>query len=308
MQATEFFLGASDGAQIFVRRWLPERPPRAAVQIIHGLAEHGARYAGLAAALTDAGFAAFAPDLRGHGRTAQGGELGFFAEHDGWGRCVRDVLEVNRAIAGELPGVPIGLFGHSMGSFLAQQFIFEHGNYLFAAVLSGSNGRPPAIAALGRLIARFERVRRGPRGKSALLQQMWFGEFNKAFAPARTAFDWLSRDAAEVDAYVGDPLCGFEFTVQLAIDLLDSLGPLLAPSNVARIPKRLPILVISGSKDPVGVNLQNLVETYRAAGLNVTARLYEGARHEMLHEINRAEVMRDITAWLDSNLALRTRG
>lgn len=308
MQATEFFLPASDGTQIFVRRWLPERPPRAAILAIHGLAEHSARYAGLAAALTDSGFAVFAADLRGHGRTARGGELGFFAAREGWRSCVDDVLAVERAVSIELPGVPIGLFAHSMGSFLGQQIIAEHANGLFAVVLSASNGRPPPIAALARLIARVERLRLGPRGKSPLLQQLMLGGFNKGFAPTRTPFDWLSRDPSEVDAYIADPLCGFDFTVQLAIDLLDALGPLLAPSNVARIPKRLPILVLSGTQDPVGSQLQSLIDTYRAAGLNVTTRLYEGGRHEMLHETNRAQVMSDIATWLNSNLALRASG
>ena len=308
MGATEFFLTSSDGAQIFVRRWMPERPPRAAIQIVHGLVEHSARYAGLAAELTAAGFAVFAADLRGHGRTARDGELGFFAPRDGWQKCMTDVLALQHAISAELPGVPVGLFAHSMGSFLGQQFIYEHGNSLFAVVLSASNGRPPPIAALGRLIARVELLRLGPRGKSPLLQQLMLGEFNKRFSPTRTPFDWLSRDASEVDAYIADPLCGFEFTVQLAIDLLDALGPLLVPSNVARIPKRLPILVMSGAQDPVGSRLQNLIDTYRTAGLKVTTHLYEGGRHEMLHETNRAEVIRDIATWLDSNLALRTSG
>jgi len=308
MQASEFFLTASDGARIFVRGWLPQQAPRAAIQVVHGLAEHSARYRELAGALTAAGFAVFAFDLRGHGPTARDADLGFFAAHGGWQSCVSDVWEVNRAIASELPDVPIGLFAHSMGSFLAQQFIAEHGDTVFGVVLSASNGRPPAIAALGRLIARMERLRLGPRGKSPLLQRLLFGEFNKRFAPARTPFDWLSRDSAEVDAYVADPLCGFEFTVQLAVDLLDALGPLLSPSNVARIPRRLPILVLSGTQDPVGSNLQNLIETYRAAGLKLTTRLYEGARHETLHETNRSEVMSDIAAWFGSNLALRASG
>jgi len=308
MQATEFFLTASDGVRIFVRRWLPEQSPRAAIQLVHGLAEHSARYAGLATALTAKGYAVYAHDLRGHGRTAPEAELGYFAARDGWQTCISDVLGLNRAIAVELPGAPIGLLGHSMGSFLAQQFIAEHGNSLFAVVLSASNGRPPPIAALGRLIARVELLRLGPRGKSPLLQQLMFGEFNKRFKPARTAFDWLSRDASEVDRYIADPLCGFEFTVRLAVDLLDALGPLLSPSNIARIPKRLPILVLSGAQDPVGSNLQNLIETYRAAALNVTTRLYEGGRHEMLHETNRAEVASDIAAWFDATLAFRASG
>ena len=146
------------------------------------------------------------------------------------------------------------------------------------------------------------RRRLGPRGKGKLLKVMMFGAFNQPFKPARTAFDWLSRDPAEVDAYVADPLCGFDFSTQLVIDLLGGLAPLLAPSELARIPKRLPIYVMSGARDPVGADLQSLLDAYRAAGLAVTARVYPDARHELLNETNRDEVAADLVAWLDGVL------
>ena len=224
MRAEPFRLQAEDGAQIHVYRWLPDGSPRAAVQIAHGLAEHAGRYARLAEALTGAGYAVYANDHRGHGQTAARDDLGFFAERDGWAKCLADLWALNRRIASDMPGAKIVFLGHSMGSFMAQRFIAEHGEALAGAVLSGSNGPPPSIAAIGRLIARIERLRLGPRGKSPLLAQMFFGAFNKKFAPNRTDFDWLSRDPAEVDKYVADPLCGFPFTTQLGIHLLDALG------------------------------------------------------------------------------------
>ncbi len=218
------------------RRWLPEAGARAIVEIAHGLAEHSARYARLAAALTSAGYGVYAMDLRGHGPAAAKGDLGHFADADGWAKCVGDLWTLNRQIAAEQPGVPIVFLGHSMGSFLGRQFVAEHSDALAGAAYSGSNGKPPPIASLGRLIAHFERLRLGKRGKSALLNQMMFGDFNKPFGPARTEFDWLSRDPAEVDAYVADPLCGFPFTTQLAVDLLDALpyfsGPARLPAFV----------------------------------------------------------------------------
>ena len=190
-----------------------------------------------------------------------------------------------------------------MGSFMAQDFVARAGDGKSALVLSGSNGAPPAIAGLGRWIARFERMRLGPTGKSALLKKLMFGDFNKPFAPARTQFDWLSRDGAEVDAYVADPLCGFDFSTQLAIDLLDALRGLLAPERLARIPKGLPILILSGTRDPVGANLQGLIDAYRNAGLNVASKLYAEGRHEMLNETNREEVMSDLVAFLNGAMA-----
>jgi alpha-beta hydrolase superfamily lysophospholipase len=302
MAGSEFFFEADGGARLFVRSWLPEERPRAIVQIAHGLAEHSWRYRDFAATLNGAGIGVYANDHRGHGRTAQRGELGFLAVKGGWRLCLDDLWALNRHIASEHPGAPIIFFGHSMGSFMAQSFIADHGASLAGAVLSGSNGRPPAIAALGRLIARFERLRLGRRGKSALLKSMMFGEFNKPFKPSRTDFDWLSRDPAAVDAYVADPLCGFDFSTQLAVDLLDALPPLLAPARLARIPKSLPILIVSGARDPVGANIQSLIEAYRNVGLKPKVRLYPDARHELLSETNRESVKADVRDWIESVL------
>ena len=302
MTASEFGLQTSDGQRLFVRSWLPDSPPRGIVQIAHGLVEHSARYGRFATALNRSGFGVYANDHRGHGHTAAAEDLGFLAASDGWRLCLDDLWMLNRQIAATHSGLPIVLIGHSMGSILARGFAAEHGAALAALVLSGANGRPPATAALGPPIARFERWRLGPRGKSKLLKAMMFGAFNQPFKPTRTEFDWLSRDPAEVDAYVADPLCGFDFSTQLVIDLLGGLTPLLAPSELARIPKRLPIYVMSGARDPVGANLQSLLDAYRAAGLAVTARIYPDARHELLNETNRDEVAADLVAWLDGVL------
>jgi len=304
MQTSTRTLNTADGAALFVYRWLPDTPAKAAVQIAHGLAEHAGRYARLAEALTGAGYAVYAADHRGHGRTAPtAADLGFFAEGEGWRRCLDDLWQLNRQIAAEHPGLPVVLVGHSMGSFMAQHFISEHGEALAGVVLSGTDGKPGALASAGRLIARLERLRLGPRGRSALIHALAFGVFNKAFAPTRTPADWLSRDPAEVDKYVADPLCGFVATTQNWIDLLDALPEIAKPDRQALIPKQLPIHIISGSADPVSdgtKRLQQLLAAYRAAGLErVTHRFYEGARHELFNETNRDEVTRDLLAWLD---------
>jgi alpha-beta hydrolase superfamily lysophospholipase len=302
MQSSSFTLEASGGISLFVYRWLPEVPPRAVVQIVHGWAEHAGRYARMAEALCRQGYAVYADDHRGHGRTAPTpAELGYFADNDGWNRVLDDLWRVNQKIRADHPQAPIVILGHSLGSFLVQQFISEHGDSLVAAVLSGSNGKPPAIARLGKPVALLERLRRGQHGKSPLLQSLFFGAFNKSFEPARTPFDWLSRDTAEVDKYVADPLCGFDSQVQLFIDILDGLSEIAKPALQARIPKTLPIYIFRGSKDPVGENIEQLRAAYRAAGLrDVTYKLYPDARHETLNEINRDEVTNDLIAWLNA--------
>jgi alpha-beta hydrolase superfamily lysophospholipase len=302
MQASSFWLDTTDGARLFVYRWLPEGPPKAVVQIVHGWAEHAARYARLADALCREGYGVYAEDHRGHGRTARTpAELGYFADRDGWNRVVGDLWQLHQRIRSDHPQMPVVILGHSLGAFLAQQFISEHGESIVAAVLSGTNGKPPAVARVGKLIALCERLRLGRHGKSRLLQSMFFGAFNKPFEPARTAFDWLSRDTAEVDKYVADPLCGFDSQVQLFLDILDGVSEISKPARQAQIPKSLPIYIFRGSRDPVGGNIRQLLTAFSAAGLlAVTYKEYPDARHETLNEINRDEVTKDLIAWLNA--------
>jgi len=300
MPATEFELQTEDGERLPARRWLPQDRPRAVVQIAHGLSEHSARYGRLAEALNRAGYAVYANDHRGHGPRAVPRDRGHFGDRGGWGKVVGDLWQMNRRIATEQPGVPIFLLGHSLGSFLAQDVVAEHSDALAGTIWSGSNGKPPAIAGAGRLIARFERLRLGRRGFSPVIHALWFGAFNKPFEPARTAFDWLSRDEREVDAYVADPHCGGPFTTQLAIDVLDALPRVTDPGHLAGVRRDLPIYVFSGARDPVGSNLRGLIDGLKASGFTrVAARVYDGARHETLNETNRDEVTADLIAWLD---------
>ena len=308
MRSSDFTHPASDGKGLFVYRFLPDEGAKvkAVVHISHGMAEHAARYARLAEALTAAGYAVYANDHRGHGKTASTGELGFFAKENGFTRVVADLAELIAREKKEHPGLPVILFGHSMGSYIAQQFLIDHGSELAGAVLSGSAGKPNLLASAGRLVARIERLRKGERGTSKLLGDLSFVAFNKQFAPTRTGFDWLSRDAAEVDKYVADPLCGFDVTTSLWVDVLDALTAIADPAQQARIPKTLPIYVFSGSEDPVSEktkSLEQLLAAYRLAGIrDVSHRFYAGARHETLNETNRDEVTRDLLTWLDAHV------
>lgn len=300
-----FTFVADDGHELFVRRfrWESERPARGIVHVAHGMSEHGARYARLAAALTRAGYLVYANDHRGHGQTAKGErDLGFFASSGGFHRVLRDLEQLVSKEKADHPGLGLVLLGHSMGSYLAQAMMIEHGSQLAGVVLSGSSGKPNALALAGRAVARIERLRLGERGKSKLLDDLSFGSFNRPFQPSRTKFDWLSRDPDEVDKYVADPRCGFMCTTSLWVDLLDALDEIAKPERQLRIPKDLPVFVLSGVDDPVGErtkSVRQLVEAYRTAGLRkVTSRFYPG-RHEMFNETNRDEVEKDVLAWLD---------
>jgi alpha-beta hydrolase superfamily lysophospholipase len=311
-QPSTFELAGADGARLFVYRWLPSAPPKAVVQIAHGLAEHAGRYHRLATMLTANGYAVYANDHRGHGRTAtRPSDLGFFAERDGWNKCVRDLWRLHQQVSADHRGRPVILIGHSMGSFLAQDFITRHGTALAGVVLSGSAGAPNALVVVARLIARLERLRLGARGQSGLMRTIAFAPYSWQFRPARTPYDWLSRDSAEVDQYIADPLCGFRPSAQLWIDMLDALRSIADPERQRRIPKELPIYLLAGDRDPVSDNtksLQQLVKAYRRAGLaQVSSKFYAGGRHNMFDETNRTQVTGDLLTWMDQLVTIAGR-
>ena len=303
-----FWLTANDHSQLFVNQWLPEGTLKAVILVSHGMAEHSARYARLAEQLCNQGYGVYALDQRGHGQTANNGVLGHYADADGWCKVVGDLASLNQHIGQQHPGVPIVLLGHSMGSYIAQAYLLHHSASLHGAVLSGSNFQPVALYRAARLIARFEHWRQGPTGRSALLEWLSFGSFNKAFKPNRTAFDWLSRDPDEVDKYVRDPLCGFRCSNQLWIDMLGGLQQISKASNLAQIDPGLPLLVIGGECDPVseGKRLTSLAEALRRAGSQgLELKIYPQARHELFNESNRDEVTADLLTWLAGALSHR---
>jgi len=306
MQSSTYRQRARDGVEVTVHRWLPEGEVRGTLQIVHGMAEHGARYAHVAAAAAARGFAVYADDHRGHGQTAAtDDDTGFFAAEQGWRTVLDDLYRLADSITGAHPGVPQMVLGHSMGSFFVQQMLFERGDGIAAAALSGStSGVANPLAPIGRVVARVERKRLGARGRSSLLTKLSFGAFNNAFKPARTEFDWLSREASAVDAYIADPRCGFEVSTQLWIDLLDALPGLASPANLAKVPLGLPLYVVSGANDPIhgGLKgLERLVADYTRVGMRrVTLKVYTGARHEVVNEVNRDEVIADLLDWFEA--------
>lgn len=298
---------APDGLDLHVYRWMPRGEARAVVQIAHGMAEHAGRYAPLAEALAAAGLAVFAHDHRGHGRSvARPEDLGHMADVNGWNRAVEDLRGIHQRIRVELPEPPLFLLGHSMGSFMARRFAVHWGAELAGLALSGTGGPAGALELVGREIALWRARAKGRRATSRLLQFMSFGSFNNAFKPNRTEYDWLSRDEAQVDAYIEDPLCGFAVTTGCWADFLAQLVELDTPEALQRVPESLPVYLLSGDRDPVGkqgAGVRAMAEAYRAAGLgSVTVKLYPEARHEILNETNRREVFADLLAWIEGAL------
>jgi alpha-beta hydrolase superfamily lysophospholipase len=308
MISLPFTFQDAKGSSIYVYRWLPAEgmPVKAIVQVAHGMAETAARYERLALALTANGYAVYANDHKGHGQTASSLDgLGFIGE-DGFHGMLQDMAHLTHLINAENPDCPVFLLGHSMGSFLTQGYIQKYGAHLQGAILSGSNGDPgPAIKPgiyLAKLISRIY----GDRHKSKALTTLVFGSYNNGIKPLRSPFDWLSRDEAEVNKYVIDPYCGTLFTASFFRDFFLFLQEISQVQVLRQIPKQLPIYLFSGSQDPVGLKskgIMNLIKTYEELRLeDITYRLYEGGRHEMLNEINRDEVTRDLLNWLDGNI------
>lgn len=278
-QPQTFEFKGSDGAQIAAYRWRATSP-RVAVQIAHGMGEHALRYGPPFAPFADEGIEVFANDHRGHGKTAAAGALGDFGA-GGFGAVVDDMAQLSTIIRREYPQLPIILIGHSMGSFAAQIYLLKHSGLIDGAVLSGS-------AALDLL----------PPPSADGLEA-----FNAPFEPARTKFDWLSRDAAEVDKYVADPLCGFSVTPDSMVSLFTAAAPLFEENALTHIRSTLPVYFIAGDKDPLNgdlTRLQPLVQRYRQAGIrDVRTDFYPGGRHEMFNETNREEVMTNLLRWIE---------
>ena len=309
MKNDTFTFKAADGTQIFTYRWMPDDASAivGAVQIAHGMVEHAARYERFAAALTKAGYAVYANDHRGHGKTAGSlDRVGYFADEMGWEKVVVDMHTLTGIIKKECPKKPFFLFGHSMGSFLSRYYSMHYADELSGLLLSGTAGDPGIMGKIGLFIAKMDAKIHGKKAKSNIMNKLSFGAFNDAFKPNRTNYDWLSRDNAEVDKYVNDPWCGAVCTAGFFCDLLGGVVYINKKENIAKIPKSLPIYIYSGAKDPVGGNTKGVSQVYNTlkdAGIgDVTLKFNEDARHETLNEINREEVFRDVIAWMNKHI------
>jgi alpha-beta hydrolase superfamily lysophospholipase len=289
-------LEAVDGHDIHVQIWRPTEPPRQVIQILHGLGEHAERYSRFADAATARGCIVFCHDHRGHGKHAD--QLGYFGAKDGWSRVVGDVDTVHREIANRHADLPLTLLGHSMGSYIAQSYLIKHGPNISSLILSASTWPSRPLVSLAAALAKIEGWRLGAHRNSALLQRLGFSNYNK---PSRTNSDWLSRDDAEVDAYIADPLCGGPYTASLWSDLTAGLFSIASDSALQRIPSDLPILITGGADDPVGGDkgMGRLAMHYAQTGHNrLKVKIYPKGRHEMLNDIVRDEVTRDWIDWI----------
>lgn len=304
----DFYFQSSTGrTSIHALKCVPDGKPRAVVQIAHGIAEHIERYRPFMEFLANNGFVVAGNDHLGHGKSIRvPAEQGFFAEKDGWWRVVDDMDKLHDIMSKEYPALPYVLFGHSMGSFLTRTYLIKHPDKYDAVILSGTGHQSPALVLGGNAAASVMAKLNGAMGDGAKLDSLAFGTYLSKIENPRTKFDWLSRDAEQVDKYIADPLCGFVGKIGLYRDMMQGIKFITNEKNVAQMNKEKPVYFMSGDGDPVGDYGKGVERAYKAfcnAGLHdVFMRLYPGGRHEMLNETNKEQVYQDILNWLNEKI------
>lgn len=290
-------------------RYIPEDKDgiRCVVQIVHGMAEYVERYEEFARFLTDRGCVVVGEDHMGHGKSVgEDGKYGYFCEQDPATVLVRDVHRLKKATAELYPDIPYIMLGHSMGSFIARNYMFRYGAGIDGAVIMGTGMQHKAVLALSRMLAAVQGLIFGSGKMGKLLDKLAFGSYNKRIENPGTPFDWLSRDRERVEQYMNDPMCGFVFTINGFQTLFELISRLYHSENLERIPKKLPVFLLSGDADPVGGYGKGVQKAYislRGVGLeNTKIKLYEGGRHELLNETNRQDVMQDIYNWIGEEI------
>lgn len=308
MKKEIFYYGSADlKSRIHGVKYEPEDGcVKAIVQVIHGMAEYVERYEAFGAFLNAQGILFAGEDHLGHGKTAAPDGYGYFCEKDQVDTVVADSYELTRQLQAQYPGVPYVVLGHSMGSFILRNYLSVHGDKIQGAIIMGTGMQPAALLRFARGLTALLGKLQGEHHPSMLINAVAFGSYCARIKPRRTVFDWLSKDEKVVERYIADPMCGFCFTVNGFKTLFALIAGAQDSEKIRRIPKNLPILLVSGAEDPVGgygKGVEAVYEGLSAAGLsNLTLKLYEGDRHEILNETDRETVSKDIVAWICENV------
>lgn len=308
MRKKIFYIPSSNGTnRLYCVDWKPEGPVRAVLQITHGMVEYIERYESLARVLADAGIAVVGHDHLGHGRTAADeGELGFFAETKGEKAVLKDIHRLTVAAKKRYPGLPCFLMGHSMGSFFTRRYMTLYGRELDGVILMGTGWVSEAMAFVGWALSGIISRLMGGRYRSRLLVKLTLGAYEQAFRDEGRRNAWLSKERETVEAYNGDPFCNFAFTASAYHDFFTVLRDLAREKQFGRIPKDLPVFFLSGDCDPVGAfgtGVRKAYESIRHLGIqDVSLKLYENDRHELVNETDRGQVYEDIRQWLEGHI------
>ena len=305
----EYRFPSSDGKNtIYAEIYTPKNmQPRGIVQLAHGMIDYTARYTELAAFLSSHGFIFAGNHHLGHGKSASSpDDFGYFADKDGYKYVVEDIHLMNKYLHKTYPGLPVILFGHSMGSFISRLYVNEYPSTVSGVIIHGTGG-PNPLVGMGKMLAGLVKSFYGPRHRSNLITNMAFGAYNKKFPKEEGHNAWLTRDVERVAGRDTDEFTSFKFTVSAYNDLFTFLKQSNSKSWFKSYPKTLPTMIMSGDMDPVGNYGKGPRYVYKQLMINgadnVTLKMYEGARHELFNEFNSHEVFHDILAWVEGTLA-----
>ena len=297
-------LESPTGASLRLYSIMAEGEARGVIHINHGLGEHAERYQRFAEALSNNGYHVYAQDHRGHGATtAADAPIGVFSDRDGWAKVITDVHAVNQHIHTQHPDLSVVIFGHSMGSIVTFNYTLKHGSTVDAMACWNAGFPTGALPTVGSIILKIERMFKGSDVPSTITRKLTFDAWNAEFKPNRTEFDWLSRDKAEVDKYVADPLCGFPISIGMWLDVMGGVYFAADDGNLTKFSKEMPVHLIGGGDDPCserGKGVEEINQRLRKTGMSdVSLNILEDTRHESLNEINRDKTTTDFIDWLD---------
>ncbi len=301
-----YFPSADGRTTIHAVYYIPDSPPAAILQISHGMVEFIERYEEFAHFLNTRGILVAGNDHLGHGESILSErDFGYFAAENGNDILIEDLHRLTLMLKEAYPNLPFFLLGHSMGSFYARQYLCLYGKELSGAIIMGTGHQPLPLVYGGLFLTRLLASFKGWRSRSPLIEKVVFDSYNKAFAPARTDKDWLTRDTAMVDAYLADKRCTFTFTLNAYYNMFKGISRLHRQAFLGQMPKELPVLFTAGKQDPVGDFSRGVLKaanTFKKAGMKkVDVKLYEDDRHEILNELDRRQVYSDLARWLEKN-------
>lgn len=308
MERNEFYIQSSNQKnKLRVMMWKPEGPVSAILQISHGMIEHIERYDEFARYLAERGFLVVGNDHLAHGKSvAHADEFGYFPADDSSKTVVEDLHLLSLHMKEKYPNTPYFLLGHSMGSFMARRYLMTFGQELSGAIIMGTGSQPNILLGFGQFMIHLMSQFKPMTYRSSFIEKACFSTYNHRFKPQRTKHDWLSQDTAMVDAYAQDPLCNFTFTLNGYQTLFNTLSFIQSDKNIEQIPKNLPIFMVSGKEDPVGnygKSVQKIYTHYKNIGIqDISLKLYENDRHEILNELDRKQVYSDLYDWLKRHI------
>lgn len=301
----EFFYPSADGkTQIHATEWVPENV-RCVLQIVHGMTEYLKRYEDFAEYLNENGILVVGEDHLGHGESVTSDEnYGYFGRPDGFGYVISDIHKLREMTHEKYPDVPYFILGHSMGSFLTRRYLMQHGEGLSGAVIMGTGSQPKPVLSAGIFLTKLIALFKGWHHRSKLVQKIAFGAYNKKIENPKTSSDWLTKDEEIIREYRKDPRCTFIFTLDGFYNMFRGISYIQKKSNIAKIPKSLPIFFVAGKDDPVGSygkGVTAVYEQYKAFGISdIDIKLYDNDRHEILNETDKETVYSDILDKINS--------